>query len=312
MAETVRLIDPRRLNRNPENPRLIFRAEELDALRESIAQQGILVPLTVYEDRKKFYVLDGERRWRCALKLGLDRVPAIVQPKPDRLQNLMMMFAIHNARKDWDPLPTALKLQAIEEEFNRINSRFPAEGELAGLASLSRGEVRRLKKLLSLPEHYRAELLDELKKPRHEQMLTVDQVLEATRGAEALRKREVISAQEEEGLRRSLVQKFKSGVINNTVAPRKLARLARAVERGEVSMSAARTVTSRLTKERGYSIEDAFRQSVEQVDYEHTLSQLVERLIDRLDEHTKRRYEASEPLIKLLDVLAQRLRKFGK
>lgn len=45
-------------------------------------------------------------------------MPVIVQPKPDKLQNIMMMFAIHNARRDWDPLPTAYTLQ---ERRLRIN-----------------------------------------------------------------------------------------------------------------------------------------------------------------------------------------------
>src|SRR5690348_14025424 len=112
MADTgMELVSPQRLRPNPENPRLIFRAEELRVLQDSIKNQGILVPLTVYRERGGYVILDGERRWRCALKLGLDRVPAIVQPKPAPLQNLMMMFAIHNQRQEWDPLPTAYKLR---------------------------------------------------------------------------------------------------------------------------------------------------------------------------------------------------------
>lgn len=311
MAEQIRLLDPGRLKRNPENPRLIFRQDELQALQASIAEQGILVPLTVYKDGRKFYLLDGERRWRCALKLGLPQVPAIIQPKPDRLQNIMMMFAIHNARKDWDPLPTALKLREIEREFEHRNERLPTEIELAGLASLSRGEVRRLKKLLGLPESYRKELLAELKKPRSEQKITVDHVLEATKGAEALRKRELISPDEENALRRAIIAKFRKSVIKNTVDPRKLARLARAVERGEVSTAVAKRVVKRLIDEPRYSIDDAFRQSVEEVDYEHGLEQLTERLIARLDEHQQRGYSPSDKLLSLLKALAERLIRFG-
>jgi ParB family chromosome partitioning protein len=50
---TVRTISPSQLDRNPENPRLIFRLDELKALEDSIKSQGILVPLTVYEDGKR-------------------------------------------------------------------------------------------------------------------------------------------------------------------------------------------------------------------------------------------------------------------
>jgi ParB family chromosome partitioning protein len=180
-AATVKLIDPRVVSSNPENPRLIFRQEELQALQDSIASQGILVPVSVFVEGNSYVLLDGERRWRCAVKLSLGHIPAIVQPKPDRLQNIMMMFAIHNSRKDWDPLPTAYKLRDLQGEFTKRNSRPPTEAELAELASLSRGEVRRLRQLLALPETYRGELMDELKKPHSEQVITVDHVLETTR-----------------------------------------------------------------------------------------------------------------------------------
>jgi ParB/RepB/Spo0J family partition protein len=103
VAESVKLLDPKLLKRNEDNPRLIFRQEDMDALEKSIADQGILVPLTVYQEGKHYRLLDGERRWRCALKLGLPIVPTLIQPRPERLQNIMMMFAIHHARKDWFP-----------------------------------------------------------------------------------------------------------------------------------------------------------------------------------------------------------------
>jgi ParB family transcriptional regulator, chromosome partitioning protein len=307
VAETVRLIDPNSLHPNPENPRLIFRKEELESLQSSIAEQGILVPLTVYQDGKEYFVLDGERRWRVSLRLGLTSIPVIVQPKPDRMQNLMMMFAIHNARKDWDPLPTALKLQELEAEFRRRQGRTPTESELAGIASLTRGEVRRLKKLLGLPEEYRAELLGELEKPRSQQQITVDHVLEATKGAESLRKRGVVDEETEDSLRRAIIDKFRSRVVTNTVAPRKLARLARAVERGEVPERQASRVVNRLINEPEYTIDDAFSASVEQVDFEHGIEQLVERLLSRLEEHRRRGYEPSEKLHAALRELSTRI-----
>lgn len=296
MADSVAPLDPRQVAPNPENPRLIFREDELRGLQESIALQGILVPLSVFQDGKRFVILDGERRWRCAIKLGLERVPAIVQPKPDRLQNIMMMFAIHNARRDWDPLPTALKVQELENEFAKRQGRAPTEIELAELASLSRGEVRRLKNLLALPEFYLSELMAELEKPRSQQLLTVDHVLETTRGAAALRKRDVIDDKEEDQLRRAILTKFRSKVINNTVAPRQLARIARAVERNELPLAVARRVTINLIEDPAYSIESAFTGSVERVDFEHTVEQVSARLEDKLAEHNSRGYELGEGL----------------
>jgi ParB family chromosome partitioning protein len=309
MADVVTLLDPGKLGRNKDNPRLIFRQDDLDALQQSIADQGILVPLTVFKQGHSYRLLDGERRWRCAIKLGLSKVPVIVQPKPERLQNIMMMFAIHHARKDWDPLPTALKLQDLEDEFTKRNGRKPNEKQLAGLASLSRGEVRRLKKLLALPGSYREDLLKELDKPRSEQVLTVDHVLEATTAASLLRKRGIVDDKTEDQLRKSIISKFRTKIINNTVAPRKLARMARAVERNELSLVNAKQVIRKFIDSPSYDIDSAFRESVEQVDFEHSVEQSADRLASVLEEHRRRRYKLSDALRKKLESLGSAIRK---
>ena len=112
-------IHPDKINSNPDNPRLIFRENEMNDLLESIREVGIKVPITVYEDGAKFYLIDGERRWRCARKLNLRGIPAIIQPKPSKLENLLMMFNIHNVRVDWDLMPMALKLGEIRNMLER-------------------------------------------------------------------------------------------------------------------------------------------------------------------------------------------------
>jgi ParB/RepB/Spo0J family partition protein len=310
LADNILLVPPQEIQRNPENPRLIFRADDLAALEESIRLQGILVPLTVYQAKKGLVILDGERRWRCALKLGLTAIPVIVQPEPTRMQNIMMMFAIHNARKDWDPLPTAYKLRELEAEFASRNGRQPSESELAEVASLTRGEVRRLKKLLDLPDRYHRELLGELEKPRASQVLTVDHVLEVTKAASSLRKRDVISAREEEPLRQALISKVRSKVIRNTVAPRQLARISRAVARDEVPVQVARAAVLRLMAEPKYTIEQAFKDTTQKADFEHSIEQLSDRLISSLQEHRGRRYKVSpglEASLRELDRIIRRL-----
>ena len=309
MAAPTRALDPNQLHRNPENPRLIFHVTELAELEDSIRNQGILVPLTVFEDGRRYTILDGERRWRCALKLNLRRVPVIIQPKPDRLTNIMMMFAIHNTRKQWDPLPTANKLAELRDEFRKRNRRDPSEVELGQMASLSRGETRRLLRILGLPEEFRTELMEELHKPRDEQILKVDHVLEVTKGVASLRRRDIVDDAGEHDLNRMLVTKFRQGVLNNTVAPRKLARIGRAVERGEVSMRVARREARRLTDEPSYTIDDAFRNSVEHSDFEHAAEQLAARLVERLVEHEGRGYLLGPGLRSALQELQKELRK---
>lgn len=313
MASSQTLVVPGRIKANPDNPRLIFRPTELQALEDSIKLQGILVPLSVYEKGREYVLLDGERRWRCALKLGLPHVPVVVQAEPDRLQNIMMMFAIHNARTDWDPLPTAYKLQELEDEYFRRQGFRPNEAELAEVASISRGEVRRLRQLLALPEEYRAELMAELDKPRSQQILTVDHVLEANKGAASLRSRQIISDAEEASLRRAIVNKFRARVETNTVEPRQLMRMSRAVERHEVAPDTVRTLARKLIKEPEFTIKKAFEASAAGVDFQHGSQQLAGRLEQRLLEQLGRDYALSSELRESLDRLYRVLgRVLGK
>jgi ParB/RepB/Spo0J family partition protein len=268
---------------NPDNPRLIFRLDELEELETSIRNQGILVPLTVYREGRsnRFVILDGERRWRCATRLRLDRIPVIVQAKPAPMQNIMMMFAIHHARQDWDPLPSALKLGELSDLFEEQRGRPPKERELGDLASMGVGEVRRLRQILDLPQPYIDELMEELELPRQEQRITVDQVLETTRGLTALAQRKVLRPREIEPLRRSIVDKYREGVIESTVDPRLLARVARSVDRNEVDVARARESVLHL-KDEGVTIRQVFETVGARSDAEHQVELAANRLANAI------------------------------
>jgi len=108
-------IDPDLVDKNPVNPRLIFREAEMNQLLDSIREVGIQVPLSVFSSGARYVLLDGERRWRCAKKLNLQAVPVLVQPEPSPLENLLTMFNIHNVRSDWDLMPMALKLRDVRD-----------------------------------------------------------------------------------------------------------------------------------------------------------------------------------------------------
>jgi ParB/RepB/Spo0J family partition protein len=308
MAATVELVDPRKVQKNPDNPRLIFQSQELSALEESIREQGILVPLTVFKDGKQFTLLDGERRWRCSLRLGLHTVPVIIQEKPDRVTNIMMMFAIHNARQDWDPLPTALKLEELEKIIIEATGETPSERRLAAAASLTLGEVRRYRKILALPKSLRRELLGELNKPRAEQKLTVDHVIEAMDGVARLAKADIVEKSDTTALVKVVVDKFRSEVLTSTVEPRKLSRIARAVERKEIPASRVKREIDRFVSNPDTTINQVFERTVEQADFSHATEQLVGRSLNRLREIRSRNIEISPEFRKILEEFVSEVR----
>ena len=147
----LKYLSPEEIERNPENPRMIFDEKKLSELMSSINEIGILVPLIVYYDekKKKYILLDGERRLRCSRNLNLTKVPVNVIATPNKVENILQMFNIHNVRIEWGPMEVAWKLKILMKELNTEK-----ESELAKLTSLKPMEIRKSKTLLSYDEKY--------------------------------------------------------------------------------------------------------------------------------------------------------------
>lgn len=135
---------------------MLFDKEPMATLEASIRKVGILVPLTVFMESgsSKYTILDGQRRWMCAIKIGLENVPINQVAEPSIAQNIVTMFQIHKLRKDWELMPTALKLEVLMQELNEIRDK-----PLAELTGLNVAVVGRCKKLLSYPKRYRDMML---------------------------------------------------------------------------------------------------------------------------------------------------------
>jgi ParB/RepB/Spo0J family partition protein len=146
-----------KLKPNPHNPRMLFDRADLHVLRESIGRVGILVPLTVYREKSTgdYVILDGQRRWMCALDVGLKTIPVNEVAEPTLVQNIVTMFQIHKLRKDWELMPTALKLELLMRELGEKK-----EKRLAELTGLDEAVVVRCKKLLSYNKRYQDKMLD--------------------------------------------------------------------------------------------------------------------------------------------------------
>ena len=65
------------------NPRKTFDEQALSELEKSIESRGIIQPLVVRANGDGYDLVAGERRWRCAQRLGLVEVPCIVSELND-------------------------------------------------------------------------------------------------------------------------------------------------------------------------------------------------------------------------------------
>jgi ParB family chromosome partitioning protein len=68
LPEGVRRVPIEALKPNPDQPRKVFRPEDLEELAASIRDQGVLQPILVRPQPGEpglFQIIAGERRWRA-------------------------------------------------------------------------------------------------------------------------------------------------------------------------------------------------------------------------------------------------------
>ncbi|MDO9352958.1 MAG: ParB/RepB/Spo0J family partition protein [Solirubrobacteraceae bacterium] len=137
----VALIGP-----NPGQPRRRFDPDDLQALADSIADQGILQPVLVRpRPGGRFEIVAGERRWRAAQLADLETIPAIVRERTDA-QTLEAALVENMARADLTPIEEARACAGLVEELGLSRE------EVAKRVGRSRSAVSNLIRLLDLPD----------------------------------------------------------------------------------------------------------------------------------------------------------------
>jgi ParB family transcriptional regulator, chromosome partitioning protein len=112
----------RQILRDPNQVRKYFDPEKLQGLAQTIAEEGVLEDLAVYEldDQPGYYQLVfGERRYRASELAGLKQVPVRVIPKPDAKKLLKLQLIENKHHEDLNPIEEvegALALLAAELE----------------------------------------------------------------------------------------------------------------------------------------------------------------------------------------------------
>ncbi|MBQ9139908.1 MAG: ParB/RepB/Spo0J family partition protein [Ruminococcus sp.] len=82
---------------NPNQPRKDFKEAEIVPLAESIANNGILQPLSVRKIGEKYELIAGERRLRAAKMCELQSVPCIIYEMSDR--NSAILALVENIQR---------------------------------------------------------------------------------------------------------------------------------------------------------------------------------------------------------------------
>ena len=136
------------LRPNAFQPRLVFDANALKELADSIREHGIMQPILVRPDAgdpETFEIIAGERRWRAAQKAQLHQVPVVVRTLTD-LEALELALIENIQREDLSPVEEAKGYRRLMDEFSHTQE------DIAQTVGKSRSHIANLLRLLNLPD----------------------------------------------------------------------------------------------------------------------------------------------------------------
>ena len=135
------------LVRNKYQPRKSFNQENLDELTNSIKERGIIQPIIVRKsvDQKfKYEIIAGERRWLAAQNAGLHEVPVVIA-EADDLKSLEFAIVENVQRIDLNVIEEAQGYQRLINDFSYDQNK------VAQFIGKSRSHVSNCLRLLNLP-----------------------------------------------------------------------------------------------------------------------------------------------------------------
>lgn len=144
-SSSINEIELSKISVNPNQPRREFDEEALQELSDSIAEIGIIQPITLRKlSEEEYQIIAGERRYRASLKAGLERIPAYIRTADD--ENVMEMALIENIqREDLNSVEIALAYQQLIDQYDLTQER------LSERVGKKRTTIANYLRLLKLP-----------------------------------------------------------------------------------------------------------------------------------------------------------------
>tara|TARA_B100000900_G_C20592094_1_gene721984 strand:+ start:204 stop:1046 length:843 start_codon:yes stop_codon:yes gene_type:complete len=136
------------LTPNRYQPRKIFDETSLQELTNSIIERGMIQPIVVRksnDEKTKFEIIAGERRWIAAQRAGLHTVPVVVT-EADDLKSLEFAIVENIQRHDLNPLEEAQGYKRLIDEFSYDQEK------VSKFIGKSRSHITNSLRLLTLPQ----------------------------------------------------------------------------------------------------------------------------------------------------------------
>ncbi len=159
-------LDIGKLDPNPFQSRIEYPEQELNQLRESIANYGILEPVIVRRrvSSDRFEIAAGGGRVKAAGLAGLKQVPCIIKPLTD--ENMATYGLVENLhRKNLNPVEEARGFRTLQEQFEWTQERVAKE------FNLTRDIVAQRLRLITFPPRLQELVSHDTITPTHAEAL---------------------------------------------------------------------------------------------------------------------------------------------
>ena len=133
---------------NKYQPRKIFNETNLEELTNSIKERGIIQPIIVRnsnDDKSKYEIIAGERRWLAAQRAGFHEVPVVIT-EADDLKSLEFAIVENVQRNDLNPLEEAQGYKRLIDEFSYDQEK------VSKFIGKSRSYIANALRILTLPD----------------------------------------------------------------------------------------------------------------------------------------------------------------
>lgn len=140
-------LDINKVEPNKDQPRKNFDEGRLEALKISIAEMGVILPIIVSKADKKglHTIIAGERRWRASKMAGLKKIPVIIRDYDDKVSAEVALIE-NLQRENLDAVEEAKGYKSLIDGFSMTQE------DISKKVGKSRSYITNTLRLLNLPD----------------------------------------------------------------------------------------------------------------------------------------------------------------
>jgi len=114
--ESVTYLPVDHIEPNKDQPRTHFDEDKLQELADSIQDYGVIQPVVVQKKGDFYELIVGERRWRAAKKINLEKIPAVIRETTNQ-ESLQLAIIENIHRHDLNPIEEAKAYDRLTSEY---------------------------------------------------------------------------------------------------------------------------------------------------------------------------------------------------